>query len=64
MPFLNIPEILKLDPTLCYSQPRVGLLILMFQALVAIPSLTTIRYFLKNHSVLQRQEYEYVVDGN
>jgi hypothetical protein len=42
VPFLKIPEILKLDPPPFYEQTWIGLLIILFQALVVIPSFATI----------------------
>ncbi len=62
VPILKIPETLKLAPTLCYEQTRIGFLIILFQAIVVIPSFATIRYFLNNRASLQDEGYEYVVD--
>jgi hypothetical protein len=61
IPILKIPETLKLDPTLCYEQTRIGFLIILFQAIVVIPSFANIGYFFKNRAILQRQGYEYVI---
>lgn len=62
IPLLKIPETLKLDPTLCYEQTRIGFLIILFQAIVVIPSFANIGYFFKNRATLQREGYEYVVE--
>ena len=52
--FLNIVPLLQLNSVLrwgepyCYRQGRVGFLILIFQALVIIPSFNTIRFYWKH----------------
>ena len=53
VPLVKINEVLKLNEPLCYSQKRVGLLILLFQALVVIPSINTVLYYWKNRHAAQ-----------
>lgn len=48
VPLVKISETLKWGEPVCYSQSRVGFLILLFQALVVIPSINTIRFYWKN----------------
>lgn len=62
VPFLKIPEVLRWEMPLCYSQSAIGFMILLFQGLVVIPSIATIRYFLKNRQDLEHQGYDYLLD--
>jgi hypothetical protein len=62
VPLLKLNEALKLNEPLCYTQTRVGLLILLFQALVVIPSINTIRYYWKNRRTLNAPPSTYVHD--
>jgi len=48
VPLVKFNETLKWGEPVCYSQSRVGFLILLFQALVVIPSINTIRFYWKN----------------
>jgi len=48
VPLIKIGETLKWGEPVCYSQSRVGFLIILFQALVVIPSINTIRFYWKN----------------
>jgi len=48
VPLVKFNETLKWGEPVCYSQSRVGYLILLFQALVVIPSINTIRFYWKN----------------
>jgi hypothetical protein len=62
VPLVKINEVLKLNEPLCYSQKRVGLLILLFQALVVIPSINTVLYYWKNRHVLTAPLVDYVYE--
>ena len=62
VPLVKINEVLKLNEPLCYSQKRVGLLILIFQALVVIPSINTVLYYWKNRKTLSAPPFDYVYD--
>jgi hypothetical protein len=62
VPLLKLNEVLKLNEPLCYTQTRVGLLILLFQALVVIPSINTIRYYWKNRHTLNAPASTYAYD--
>ena len=62
VPLVKINEVLKLNEPLCYSQKRVGLLILLFQALVVIPSINTVLYYWKNRHVLTAPTFDYVYE--
>ena len=48
VPFVQFNETLKWGEPVGYSQSRVGFLILLFQALVVIPSINTISFYWKN----------------
>jgi len=63
VPLVKINEVLKLNEPLCYSQMRVGLLILLFQALVVIPSINTVLYYWKNRHVLTAPPFDYVYEA-
>jgi hypothetical protein len=45
IPLLKLNEVLKWNEPFCYSQGRVGFLILLFQALVVLPAIGTLRYY-------------------
>jgi hypothetical protein len=62
VPLLKLNETLKWSEPLCYTQARVGFLILLFQALVVIPSINTIRYYWKNRHALNAPASTYVYD--
>ena len=63
VPFVNIPETLRWESPLCYSQGWVGLMILVFQASTVLPCLATAAYFFKNRRRLSRQHaWKYVYD--
>lgn len=62
VPLVKLNETLKWEEPLCYSQGRVGFLILLFQALVVLPSINTIRYYWKNRRSLNAQPYEYLYE--
>jgi len=62
VPLLKLNEALKLNEPLCYTQTRVGLLILLFQALVVIPSINTIRYYWKNRRTLNAPASTYAYE--
>ena len=59
VPFLKINEVMKLGEPLCYSQKRVGVLILIFQALVVIPSINTVLHYWKHRRELSAPELDY-----
>jgi len=62
VPLVKINEVLKLGEPLCYTQKRVGLLILLFQALVVIPSINTVLYYWKNRNTPEARSYDYVYE--
>lgn len=63
VPLLQINETLKSKEPLCYSQGRIGFLILLFQGFVVLPSINTIRFYWKNRQTLNRDYVEYVFDA-
>jgi len=62
VPLLKINGVLKRQEPICYSQARVGLLILLFQGLVVIPSITAVRFYWKNRRRLVKNVYAYDPD--
>jgi hypothetical protein len=62
VPLLQINETLKWKEPLCYSQARIGFLILLFQGLVVLPSINTLRFYWKNRQTLNKDYVEYVYD--
>jgi hypothetical protein len=65
VPFVNIPETLRWESPLCYSQVWVGLMILVFQFSTVLPCLATAAYFFKNRRRLSRQNaWKYVYDSD
>jgi len=62
VPLLQITETLKWNEPLCYSQGRIGFLILLFQGFVVLPSINTIRFYWKNRQTLNRDKVEYIYD--
>ena len=62
VPLVKFNETVKWSEPLCYTQARVGALILLFQALVVIPSINTIRYYWKNRRALHAPASTYVYD--
>lgn len=62
VPLVKLNETLKWEEPLCYTQGRVGFLILLFQALVVLPSINTIRYYWKNRRSLTAQPFEYLYE--
>ena len=62
VPLLKINETLKWNEPLCYSQGRIGFLILLFQGLVVLPSINTIRFYWKNRQTLNRDYVEYAYE--
>lgn len=48
VPTLQITKLLRWGEPYCYTQHRVGILILIFQLLVVIPSFNTIRFYWKH----------------
>lgn len=59
VPFLNLKDTLKWGEPVCYTQARVGLLILVFQGLVVLPCINAIRYAWKNRKLTRPYEYIY-----
>ena len=59
VPLVKINDVMKLGEPLCYSQRRVGLLILIFQALVVLPSLNTVLYYWKHRRELAAPPLDY-----
>ena len=62
VPLVKLNEVLKLGEPLCYTQKRVGFLILLFQALVVIPSINTVLYYFKNRSRLAARPYDFLYE--
>lgn len=62
VPLLKINETLKWNEPLCYSQARIGFLILLFQGFVVLPSINTVVFYWKNRQTLDRDHVEYVYD--
>jgi hypothetical protein len=62
VPLVKLNEVLKLNEPLCYSQKRVGLLILLFQALVVIPSINTVLYYWKNRKRLSARPFDFLYE--
>lgn len=62
VPFLKLNETLKWGEPLCYTQARVGALVLLFQALVVIPCINAIRYSWKNRKLAQAKPYKYIYE--
>jgi hypothetical protein len=60
VPLLRLNEVLKVGEPLCYTQARVGLLILLFQASVVLPSISTVRFYFKHRRSLTARKYEYI----
>ena len=63
VPLVKVNEVLKLNEPLCYTQKRVGLLILLFQALVVIPSINTVLYYWKNRRSLHAKPFKFVYEA-
>jgi len=61
-PLVDVNGVLKLREPLCYEQKRVGLLILLFQALVVLPAINTVMYYWKNRHTLSAPALDYVFD--
>ena len=62
VPFLKLNETLKWGEPLCYTQARVGFLILLFQALVVLPSINTVRFYWRNRQELKAKPYKYIYE--
>lgn len=60
VPFLKLNETLNWVAPLCYTQKRVGFLILLFQALVVFPIIAAMRFYLKGrHSLDAKPKFLY-----
>lgn len=62
VPFLKLNETLKWGEPLCYTQARVGFLVLLFQALVVLPCINAIRYYWKNRKRAEAKWYKYIYE--
>ena len=62
IPLVKLNETLKWKEPLCYTQPLVGFLILLFQALVVLPCINTVRFYLKNRRSLTAAPYKYIYE--
>jgi hypothetical protein len=62
VPLVKLNETLKWSEPLCYTQGRVGFLILLFQALVVLPCINTVRFYLKNRRSLTAMPYKYIYE--
>jgi hypothetical protein len=62
VPFLKLNETLKWGEPLCYTQARVGAFILLFQAVVVLPSINTIRFYWRNRRTMTAKPYKYVYE--
>ena len=62
VPFLKLNETLKWGEPLCYTQARVGALVLLFQALVVLPCINAIRYSWKNRKLAEAKPYKYIYE--
>ena len=62
VPLVKLNETLKWNEPLCYTQGRVGFLILLFQALVVLPCINTVRFYLKNRRSLTATPYKYIYE--
>jgi hypothetical protein len=62
VPFLKLNETLKWGEPLCYTQARVGFFILLFQGLVVLPSINTVRFFWRNRQNLKAKPYKYIYE--
>jgi hypothetical protein len=62
VPLIKLNETLKWSGPLCYTQARVGFLILLFQALVVLPSINTVRFYWKNRRSLAAKPYKYIYE--
>ena len=62
VPLVKLTEVLKIGEPLCYTQKRIGLLILLFQALVVLPSINTVLYYWKHRKRLSRSSIDYVYE--
>ena len=62
VPLVKLNETLNWKEPLCYTQPGVGFLILLFQALVVLPCINTVRFYLKNRRILTAKPYKYIYE--
>lgn len=60
LPFIDFNNILLWDMPLEYSQSRVGFLILLFQACVVLPTISTARFYFKNRDILSANRFDFV----
>lgn len=62
IPLVKLNETLKWNEPLCYRQPLVGFFIVVFQALVVLPCINTVRFYLKNRRSLTAKPYKYIYE--
>lgn len=62
VPLLKLNETLKWGEPLCYTEGKVGFLILLFQALVVLPCINAIRLYFKNRDKLAAKPYKYIYE--
>lgn len=62
VPLVKLNETLKWSEPLCYTQGRVGVLVLLFQALVVLPCINAIRYYWKNRKLADVKPYKYIYE--
>lgn len=62
VPLVKLTEVIKIGEPLCYTQKRVGFLILLFQALVVLPSINTVLYYWKHRTRLSQKDIDYVYE--
>lgn len=62
VPLLKLNETLNWNEQLCYTQARVGVLVLLFQALVVLPCIKAIRYYWQNRQLAAVKPYKYIYE--
>ena len=62
VPLLKLNETLKWGEPLCYTQARVGVLVLLFQALVVLPCINALRFYWKNRRFAETKPYKFIYE--
>lgn len=62
VPLVDVNEGLKWSEPFCYSQTRVGALILLFQTSVVVPCIGAVRFYWQNRRKFRDREDEFVYD--
>ena len=62
VPFLKLNETLNWVVPFCYTQKHVGLLILLFQALVVLPIIKALRFYWKNRHSTGATPYKFLYE--